>query len=161
VLSFNNRNHAAARQYLDRAIAVGPSSALAWTLSSSTHGWSRNGKLGIEHATRALKLSPFDPFVFFVEHMLSQSHYVNGDYAIAIERARGVEQRNPRLTSNLRTLTAALVASGAIDEARGVAAAMLSREPTFRLTTFERRTPLSDTVRPDYVARLRRAGLPD
>lgn len=161
VLSFNGRDYAVARQYLDRAIAVGPSSVLAWTLSSATHGWTGNGALGIEHAARALKLSPFDPFVFFAEHMLSQSHYVQGDYATAIELARSVERRNPRLTSNLRTLTAALVGGGAIEAAREVAAAMLSREPGFRVSAFERRTPLCDAVRADYVARLRRAGLPD
>jgi TolB-like protein len=161
VLSFNGRHYQEARDYLDRAIALGPSSVLAWTLSSATHSWTGNGSLGVEHAARAVKLSPFDPFVFFAEHMLSQSHYMQGNYDTAIELARSVERRNPRLTSNLRTMAAALVANGAIDEARHVANAMLSLEPSFRLTAFERRTPLCDAVRGDYVARLRRAGLPD
>jgi DNA-binding SARP family transcriptional activator/TolB-like protein len=160
-LSFNDRNYAAARQYLDRAIAVGPSSLLAWTLSAATYGWSGNGAMGIEHASRAMRLSPFDPFAFFTEHMLSQAHYVNGDHAAAITLARRVEQRNPRLTSNLRTLTASLAAAGMIDEARETASRMLDYEPRFRLSGFERRTPLCNAVRGDYVARLRSAGLPE
>ena len=117
--------------------------------------------LGVEHATRALRLSPFDPFAFFTEHMLSQSHYVLGNYATAIELARGVMLRNPRLTSNLRTLTASLVATGAGDEARDIAKHVMSREPNFRLSVFERRTPLCDSLRGKYIARLRLAGLPD
>lgn len=161
VLSFNGRRYQEARDYLDRAITLGPSSVLAWTLSSATHSWTGNGAPGVEHATRAVKLSPFDPFVFFAEHMLSQSHYMQGNYDIAIDLARSVQRRNPRLTSNLRTMTAALVASGATDEARSVAKTMLSLEPSFRLTAFERRTPLCDAVRAEYVARLRHAGLPD
>ena len=37
VLSFNGRNYEAARRYLDRSIALGPSSVIAWTLSSATY----------------------------------------------------------------------------------------------------------------------------
>ncbi len=161
VLSFNGRNYEVARQYLDRAIALGPSSVLAWTLSAATHSWTGNGALGIEHATRALRLSPYDPFVFFTEHMLSQSHYMAGEHDTAIAIARGVAQRNPRLTSNLRTLAASLVATDAIDAAREVAAGLLHHEPNFRLSAFGRRTPLCDAVRGDYITRLRLAGLPD
>src|SRR5262245_20438260 len=107
---------------------VGPSSLLAWTLSSATYSWIGNGELAIEHAARALRLSPFDPFVFFTEHIRSQVHCVNGDYDRGCTRA----QRNARLTSNLRTLAAALVARGDVNEARSVATALLSYEPAFR-----------------------------
>jgi DNA-binding SARP family transcriptional activator/TolB-like protein len=157
----SHSNYSAARQYLDRAIAVGPSSVLAWSLSSATHSWMGNGELGVEHANRALRLSPFDPFVSFTEHMLSQAHYVNGDLAVAITLGRRVAQRNPRLTSNLRVLTAALMATGMVQAARDVAATMLIHEPQFSLSTFARRTPLCDSIRGKYVGHLRGAGLPE
>jgi DNA-binding SARP family transcriptional activator len=160
-LSFNGRNYDAARQYLDRAIEMGPSSLIAWTLSSATYSWTGNGTLGAEHASRAIRLSPFDPFIFFAEHMLSQSSYMKGDYEAAIRLARQVAQRNPRLTSNLRTLAASLVATGAIEAAREAATQMLAFEPNFRLSAFDRRTPLCDAVRGGYIAQLRLAGLRD
>jgi adenylate cyclase len=100
-----------------------------------------NGALGIEHANRALRLSPFDPFVSFTEHMLSQAHYVHGDLAMAITLGRRVAQRNPRLTSNLRVMAAALMATRMVEAAREVAVNMLIHEPQFRLSTFARRTP--------------------
>ncbi len=160
VHSFHDRDYRLARKCLDRALEVGPSCVMAWTLSSATYGWTGNGADAVAHAARALSLSPRDPFAFFAEHMLSQGHYMAGDFDAAIAIGQRVEESNPRLTSNLRTLAAALVAHGAIDAARDVAARMLRLEPDFTLGGFAQRTPLADAVRAPYVARLRRAGLP-
>lgn len=161
VCSFHQRNYRLARRYLDRALEVGPSCVVAWTLSSATHGWTGHGAEAVAHARRALALSPRDPFAFFAEHMLSQGHYMAGEYDAAITLGHRVEDANPRLTSNLRTLAAALVAAGDRDQAREVGARMLRLEPEFRLAPFEARTPLADSVRGTYVGRLRLAGLPD
>lgn len=161
VCSFHQRNYRLARRYLDRALEAGPSCVMAWTLSSATLSWTGQGAEAVEHARRALALSPRDPFAFFAEHMQSQGHYMAGDFDAAIAMALRVEDSNPRLTSNLRTLAAALVAAGQRDQAREVAARMSRLEPEFRLTSFEARTPLADSVRGTYVGRLRLAGLPD
>lgn len=161
VCSFHQRNYRLARRYLDRALEVGPSCVVAWTLSSATHSWTGQGEAAVAHARRALALSPRDPFAFFAEHMLSQGHYMAGEHEAAIALGQRVEDANPRLTSNLRTLAVALVAAGERDRAREVAARMLRLEPDFRLGSFEARTPLADGVRGTYVGRLRQAGLPD
>ena len=161
VCSFHQRNYRLARRYLDRALEVGPSCPVAWTLSSATHSWTGQGAEAVAHARRALALSPRDPFAFFAEHMLSQGHYMAGEYDAAIAFGQRVEDANPRLTSNLRTLAAALVAAGDRAQAREVGARMLRLEPEFRLGSFEARTPLADGVRGAYVGRLRLAGLPD
>lgn len=161
VCSFHQRNYRLARRYLDRALEVGPSCPVAWTLSSATHSWTGQGAEAVAHARRALALSPRDPFAFFAEHMLSQGHYMAGEYDAAIVLGQRVEDANPRLTSNLRTLAAALVAAGERAQAREVAARMMRLEPEFRLGSFEARTPLADGVRGTYVGRLRMAGLPE
>jgi len=159
VLSFTRRDYERARTFLDRALRVGPSCHLAWTLSSATHGWTGDSARAVEHAERALRLSPFDPFAFFSEHMLSQGHYVGGDFEQAIFWGRRAADRNDRLTSNLRTLSAALVAAGEIEEARRIARRLRAIEPNFDLDRFRARTPFRPEIRDAHVERLRVAGL--
>src|SRR5437762_195093 len=84
VLSFTRRDYHGALHFLDRAITVRPSCQLAWTLSSTTSGWIGDGKRAVEHAQRALQLSPLDPFAFVPEHVLSQGLSVSGHYADAV-----------------------------------------------------------------------------
>ena len=110
---------------------------------------------------RAMRISPLDPFAFFAEHMLSQAHYFGGNFPAAIEWGRMAESHTPRLTSNLRTLTAALVGAGELDEARTVATRMLAIEPSFSLARFAARSPFAPELRANYVTRLRAAGLPE
>lgn len=161
VLSFTRREYESARRYLDHAIQVGPSSPLVWALSSATHSWTGNGALAVQHAEHALRLSPLDPFAFFAEHMLSQGHYVAGDHESAVKWGRSAAARSPMLTSNFRTLAAALVALDRLDEAREIARRMLEIEPGFSVRRFAQRTALGPLVRDAYAARLRAAGLPD
>ncbi|MES2714095.1 MAG: BTAD domain-containing putative transcriptional regulator [Pseudomonadota bacterium] len=160
-LSFTRRDYSAARHFLDRAISVGPSASLAWTLSSTTHGWTGDGASAVEHAMRGLRLSPRDPFAFFTEHMVSQGHYVSGDFAEAVRWGRKALASNPMLTSNLRTLSAALVMQGEIEAAREVAAQVLKLQPDFSLRRFLARTPFSQSIRDAHGERLRLAGLPN
>lgn len=159
VLSFTRRDYDRARTFLDRAVRVGPSCHLAWSLSSATHGWTGDGAKAIEHAERALRISPFDPFAYFAEHMLSQGHYVSRDFDKAIFWARRAADRNSRLTSNLRTLSAALVAAGERQEAQRVVQRLQAIEPNFDLDRFEARTPFRSDIREEHVERLREAGL--
>lgn len=161
VLSFTRRGYAEAMRLLDRAVANGPNSHLAFTLRAATRSWTGDPEGAVADAERAMRISPLDPFSYFTRHMLSQAQYMAGDFAAAVETARAAEAQNPRLTSNLRTLCAALVAQGAAAEARQVAARILEIEPAFRLARFAARTPISEPARTTYCERLRAAGLPD
>jgi class 3 adenylate cyclase/TolB-like protein/Tfp pilus assembly protein PilF len=161
MLSFTQHDYEQALHFLDRAITVGPSCHMAWTLSSTTAGWIGDGERAVAHATRAMQLSPFDPFAFFAEHMLSQGHYVRGDFEQAIAWGRRAASHNGMLTSNLRTLAAALVAHGDIDAARDIARRILVLDPDFRLKTFAARSAMSRSVLEIYLPRLRAAGLPE
>ena len=160
-LSFTRRDYSAARYFLDRAIAVGPSASLAWTLSSTTHGSTGDGESAVAHAMRGLQLSQRDPFVFFTEHMVSQGHYVAGDFAEAVRWGRKAHASNPMLTSNLCTLAAALVMQGDLKTARDVASQVLKLQPDFSLRRFLARTPFSQSIRDVHGERLRMAGLPN
>jgi TolB-like protein/class 3 adenylate cyclase/tetratricopeptide (TPR) repeat protein len=161
MLSFTRRDYDGALHFLDRAIAAGPSCHMAWTLSSTTSGWIGDGKRAVEHAERALQLSPLDPFAFFTEHMLSQGHYISGNYEEAVIWGRRAAARNGRLTSNLRTLAATLVALGDLAGAREIGRRVLEIEPEFSLQKFAARSPIKPGILERHIPRLRSAGLPD
>lgn len=161
MLSFTRRDYSAATLFLDRAISAGPSCQMAWTLSSTTAGWIGDGERAVQHAIRALQLGPRDPFAFFAEHMLSQGHYISGDFEQAVAWGRRAAARNGMLTSNLRTLAGALVASGDVEGAQEIARRILVADPHFRLGNFAARSPMSPKILELHVPRLRIAGLPD
>jgi TolB-like protein len=158
--SFLAKDYADALRLLDRALAAGPNNAWAWSFGSATLGYIGRGPEAVTRAERAVALSPHGPFGYWHEHMLSQAHYVAGDYDAAVAWGRSAMGQNPRLTSNLRTLAAALVASGQVNEAASIGRVLLAVEPGFSVTAFARRTPLADPVRDVFVSRLREAGLP-
>jgi adenylate cyclase len=155
------KDYDTAVEYLDRALVAGPSCALAWTMSSATCGYLGQGAIAVLRAENGLRLSPLDSHVSFREHVLSQAHYINGNYDEAIAWGRKSAQHDARLTSNLRVLAASLVAVGKTSEATEVARQLLAVEPRFGLRAFAARTPLRGAVRDTFVDRLRAAGLPD
>lgn len=161
MLSFAHRQRDAASGFLERAISAGPSCAMAWTLASATSGYLGRGEEAVQRASRGLQLSPNDPFAFFAEHMLSQAHYVRGDFAAAVAWGQRAAARNAQLTSNLRTLAAAQVACGEIDAARTTARRLLLLDPEFSLTAHAARTPFQPELLDTHIGRLREAGLPD
>src|SRR4030095_15856218 len=160
VQSFLMKDYDTAVEYLDRALAAGPSCELAWTMSSATCGYLGEGALGGLRAEQGLRLSPLDSHVFFHEHILSQAHYINGNYDEAIAWGRKAAQHNVRLTSNLRVLAATLVAVGKVDEARDIARQLLTVEPTFGLRAFAARTPLRGATLGTFVERIQEPALP-
>lgn len=161
VHSYLRHDFETAVELLERAIELGPSCATAWTLSSLTRGYLGHGSIAVAHAERGVHLSPRGTHVSFHEHILSQAHYIDGNYAEAAQWGRRAAKRNEGLTSNLRCLVASLVATGQTEEARQYAQRLLKFEPTMNLTDFARRTPLIGQIRDDFVERLRTAGIPD
>ena len=155
------KDHEWALAILDRAIAAGPSCALAWTFSSFTCGILGDTEAAVLRAQNAIRLSPIGPDAgVWHEHALSQAHYLSGRFDDAIAWGRKAATHGNQ-TSNLRCLTASLVAAGKVEEARGVAARLLQVNPSFGLQSFREYTPLRGDVRDLFVDRLRLAGLPD
>jgi adenylate cyclase len=155
------RDYQASKEVLDRAVAVGPNSALAWTMRGLTCGFLGNAAEAVQCGEHARRLSPLDPFAFYHLSILAQAYYISGRVDEAIALALQVMVRCEPFGSNLRLLTVALVAAGRLAEAREMAARLLSTEPAFCLTNFDARTVLPSPIREDYVRRLRAAGLPD
>lgn len=155
------RDYHASKEDLDRAVAAGPNSALAWTMRGLTMGFLGDAHEAVLCGERALRLVPLDPFAFFHQSILAQAYYISGRLDEAIALGLRVLARCEPHGSNLRLLTVALMAAGRADEARDMADRLLAAEPGFRLSVFAKRTVLPDATREEYVTRLREAGLPD
>jgi len=159
--SFLVKDFDTAIQDFERALSACPNSATAWTLKGATHCFMGDGPNAVRCAETGLRLSPIDQSVFFAEHILSQAHYINGNFQEAVEWGLRACKHNGRLTSNLRTLTASLVAAGKLDEARDVAERHLHAAPNFSLKAWAARTPLQGSIREIFADRLRLAGMRD
>jgi len=160
VQSFLKKDYDEAIELIDRSIATSPNCAIAWTFKGATLCFVGDGPKAVRCADTGVRLSPLDKHVFFAEHVLAQAHYINGNFDKAIAWARRCDQRNARLTSNLRTLISSLVATSRLDQACEVAARHAMVAPTFRVSTWAARTPMQGEVRRRRVERLLAAGMP-
>jgi adenylate cyclase len=161
IQSYLIKDYGKAKDYLDRAMAVGPSCALAWGYSSLTCGYLGDYATAVARAERAVRFSPLGPDAFWFEHFLSQAYYLNGRYEDAVAWARMSDAHNSANAANLRCLIASLVVLGEMSEARQIAGRLLQLVPTFRLAAFRARTPLPGDVRDLFAERLKLAGLPE
>lgn len=161
IQSYLLKDYRIASDYLDRAMAVGPSCAVAWGYSSLTRGYLGDYAEAVPRAEKAVRLSPLGPDAFWFEHFLSQAYYLAGRYSEGGAWARMSDAHNSANTANQRCLIASLVATGELDEARSVATRMLQLVPEFRLSAFRARTPLRGEVRDLFTERLKLAGVPE
>jgi adenylate cyclase len=161
IQSYLSKDYKTATHFLDRALAAGPSSAWAWSLSSLTCGYMGMRTEAVVRAEQAVRLSPLGPDAYWHEGVLAQALYMNGRYADAAAWSRMSAAHNSAQTSTLRTLVSSLVAVGEMSEARKIAQRLLQLDPAFRVSVFERLTPLRGETRDSFVERLRLAGLPE
>ena len=161
VLSLLAHDHEAALAALGRAVALNPNSALALSFSALVHCFAGDYGAAIEHAQRALRLSPFDPLSFRPLIALTFGHLFTGRHEAAAGYAARAVQANPDFEVCHALLVASLVELGRLEEAREAARRLVARFPTFRIAQ-RRRAGFRDTGRFEaWLAALRRAGLPD
>jgi TolB-like protein/tetratricopeptide (TPR) repeat protein len=162
VRSFLFHDYDTALEYFDRAIAVGPSNSLAWILSGATLSYVGRGEEAVRHAEHGLRLSPFDPGLFYYYDVLGMAHYSIDNYSEAVKWLRMSVSENPAYTATPRLLAAALAALDRTEEASAAAADLMRLDPGFSVSRYER--DLQPFRHPEIKARflhdLRKAGLP-
>ncbi|MEZ5815563.1 MAG: BTAD domain-containing putative transcriptional regulator [Hyphomicrobiaceae bacterium] len=159
--SFLFKNYHEAIEIFDRALNSSPNLPLAWTYKAATLCFMGRGAEAIACAEFGLRLSPNDRSVFFAENVLGQAHYICGNYEEAVRWSERSDNRNKRLTANLRLLAASLSAVGRMEEAAVVAKRHMILCPQFRLGAWAKRTPLDETIAEDWVRQLRSLGVPE
>jgi len=156
------RDFEGAISLFDRAIYASPNSPFAWARSSPTFCYLGDGAEAQRRAEEAIRLSPFDPQIFFTHTALGHAAYVQGNYQNAVVWGRQARAENPRYTANLRLFVASLAASGALEEARDIGGVLLQLDPDFHVRKFSESYAYRDPERRAKLAQhLLLAGLPE
>jgi tetratricopeptide (TPR) repeat protein len=146
---------------LDRAIALSPSSALAFGFSSIVRANRGDTATSIEHARIGIRLSPYDSLIHIPYIGLAYAHFYTREWAAAADAARRASQANPRFSLPVGLLAAALVRLGRIGEAQAASARLLELQPGFTVSGMV----AGYAERTEHMARLgdalRELGLPE
>jgi len=154
-------NLGTARILLERAVAIDPNAAWAWSRLAWTDVYSDRPFEAIEKFERALRLSPLDPMNFNIWVGIGSAHEVQGDLEQAITFYQRALSARPHADWLYRHLASALAGVGRMDEARAAYAQMLRAYPDMTATKFREAMVFSPDVRDRMVENLKRLGLPD
>jgi TolB-like protein len=131
-IGMDDHDRAAAFAALDAALAISPSSALTYNVGGVILGWAGEAERAIEWGERAMRLSPFDPWIWSAFHALMLGHFHRGRYDEAVRAAYKAVQFNPGHSISHMLLTASLAKAGRLEEAKAAAARVLELQPAFR-----------------------------
>jgi len=149
---------------IDRALVLNPNLAAAWYASGTVRAF-RGGEpdLAIEHLKRAMRLSPFDPFMFTMQGVTAFAHFFAGRYDEASAWAEKAFWERPNILATLRVAAVSNALAGRLEEARKAVARALELDPDMRLSNLKDR--IGTFRRPEdyakYADGLRIAGLPE
>jgi adenylate cyclase len=149
--------------HIERALALNPNLAAAWSAS----GWMRiflgEPSEAIERFERSMRLSPLDPLAYSAYAGMGAAHLFAGRYDEAASWAQKASHEQPNWASAWRLVAIAYALSDRIVEAREAMARLREIDPGLRLSNLARVAP--QFRRPEDLARftegLRKAGLPE
>jgi len=148
--------------FVDRALALDPNLASAWTFSGWLRTFLGQREVALEHFERAMRLSPLDPFMFSALNGTALVYFLTGNYEEATSWATRALQEWPDSRASWRIIAASNALAGRMDEAKEAIARLREADPTLRLRDVSSLVPLrapADLAR--YEEGLRQAGLPD
>jgi TolB-like protein/tetratricopeptide (TPR) repeat protein len=130
-----------AEEQYDLALRINPNDGLAWLLKGTLHAFKGEGTVAVQHAERALKLSPLDPHRYFYDSLAATAALSAGQYARAIDLATVSLRANRTHTSTFRALAISQWQLGLHAEARGTVSELLRLEPSLTVTRYRERHP--------------------
>lgn len=131
-IGMDAHDRATAFASFEAALAISPSTALAYILGSVIFSWTGQAERAIDWAERGMRLSPLDPWAFAAYGSFALGHFVRGQYEAAVQAAYKAVQSNPGHSINYVLLAALLARVGRIEEARAATTRVLELHPKFR-----------------------------
>jgi TolB-like protein len=156
------RDYDGAIAALDRALAVNENSALALGFSALASAHSERHSRAVDHAQKALRLSPLDdPLNYHPYCALALTYLFAGQFREAAKYSTLTVQANPSFSVAHAYLVASHIGLGNLEAAHAAATRLLEIAPTFTVDAFVQmglfRAPLMESL----AAALRKAGLPE
>jgi adenylate cyclase len=119
----------------DRSFALSNSSALALGFSSIVRAWRGDDAIAVEQASRALRLSPFDPLVILPYVGLAYAHFAAGRFEETVAAASLATQANPRFSVPQILHAAALGSLERSEDAKTVVQRLIELQPGITVAT--------------------------
>jgi tetratricopeptide (TPR) repeat protein len=147
---------------IERAIALNSNLAWAWLSSATMNAFGGEPEIAIEHANRALRLSPHDTQIFAMHFTIALAHFVAGRHAEASSwAAMACRERPDHIPTNCM-----VAASGVLTGNPAAAADDLARlrqlAPGLRIANLRERLPMRRSEHFDrWADAMRKAGLPE
>jgi tetratricopeptide (TPR) repeat protein len=147
---------------LDRALALNPNYANAWRFRGWTCVWIGDTETAIEHANKAIRLSPVDPLLSNTYALLAHAHF----HAVRYEEAISWAEKSLREQSDdvpaARLYAAASAYAGRLAEAQLGIRRLRELAPALSLSTLDQTLgPYARDGFERYADALRKAGLPE
>jgi adenylate cyclase len=155
------RNHGTARVLLERAVALDPNAAWAWSRLGWLENYSDRPEKAILNFERALRLSPIDPMNFNNYVGIASAHEVAQDYDQAAAFYRRALEERPNASWIYRNLASSLSGAGRVDEAKQAFAEVMRFYPDLTMSRIKEAMVFSPAVLDRMAANLRKLGLPD
>jgi len=147
--------------FIDRALALNPNLATAWFSSGCVRYWLGKPDLAIEHLARAVRLSPLDPLMPWIEAAIAHAHFIAGRYDEASSLAEMALRELPESHSVLRITAASNALAGHMERARNVGTKLRQLDPALRVSNLrDALGPFRPEDLAKYEAALKTAGLP-
>ena len=144
----------------DRALALNPNAAHAWSYRANIHALRNQPEAAIEAIERARRLSPFDPYAIFYAAIIASAHLAARRFEQAIEWVDRALHEQPRMVPAMRVKVVANAHFGHLDEARAELSRMLALDPKLTIAGFREYAHfMAPEVVELNVAGLRLAGL--
>jgi len=148
--------------YIDSALALNPNLAWAWLSSALVRVWRGESSVAIEHANRAMRLSPQDVQVFVMQFAIGLAHFFEGRFSEALAWAQMASRAQPDHAPSI----ALVAASSALAEDRAATRDAIARlrqlMPELRASGLKEFVPIRRSEHFSLWAdSLRKAGLPE
>jgi adenylate cyclase len=147
------RNYGAARVLLQRAVALDPNSAWAWSRLGWLAAYADRPQEAQEHFEKSLRLSPLDPMNFNNYVGLASAFQVAGDDSGAADMFLRALDERPNALWIHRNLAPALLGAGRLEEANRSRDALLRAYPEMTVKRFKDAMVFSPAVL-DRIGRL-------
>jgi adenylate cyclase len=154
-------DYESAIEILDRALKMNANSALAFGFSALANAHSEHHERAIDDATKALRLSPFDPLNYHPYCALALTYFFTERFADATAAAKLALQVNPNFSVAHAYLVASQICVGQVSASRASAKQLMELAPNFTVGNFERMDLFRPALMSALVKALRSAGLPD
>ena len=102
---------------LDRSLLLNPNLAASWVRSAWVRLFLGQFDLAIEHASRAMRLSPLDPLLVGMQTAIAFAHFCAGRYEQAATWSERAVTEQPNFAPAIRVLIASNASLGRMDDA--------------------------------------------